>query len=56
MADSTAELIAARATTTATAHAFDLLVLLQLRTGNATDACAAKVGLLGLDAAETAEL
>jgi hypothetical protein len=49
-------LITARASPTPTAHALDILLLLQLRLGDAADARCAEVGFFGLDAAEAAEL
>ena len=45
------------ATSSASAiDALDNLILLEVLTGHATDASAVEVGLLGLDASETAEL
>ena len=49
-------LVIARAAPAPTADALDLLILLQLFSGHAADACAVEVGLLGLNAAQAAEL
>jgi hypothetical protein len=49
-------LIIARAAPASTADALNLLVLLQLFSGHAADACAVEVRLLGLDAAQAAQL
>jgi hypothetical protein len=49
-------LVIARAAPAPTADALDLLVLLQLFSGHAADACAVEVGLLGLDASQAAQL
>ena len=43
-------LVTARAAAASTADAFDLLVLLQLFSGHAADACAVEVRFLGLNA------
>lgn len=49
-------LIIARTASAATTDALDFLILLQLLPWHAADACAVEVGLLGLDAAQAAEL
>ena len=48
--------ITASASSASTIHALNDLVFLELLAGHATDASAVKVGLVGLDASETAEL
>jgi hypothetical protein len=49
-------LVVARTAPAPTADALNLLVLLQLFSGHAADACAVEVGLLGLDASQAAQL
>ena len=49
-------LIVARTASAPTADALDFLILLQLLPRHAADARAVEVGLLGLDAAQAAEL
>ena len=49
-------LITTTATPTPTTHTLDLLILLQLRSRHTADARAIEIGLLGLDAAEAAQL
>ena len=49
-------LIIARTAAAPTADAFNLLILFQLLPRHAADACAVEVGLLGLNAAQAAEL
>lgn len=49
-------LITARASSTATADTLDLLILFQLLPRHTTDACAVEVGLLSLNAPQTAKL
>jgi hypothetical protein len=52
----TRSLITARTASAATADALDFLILFQLLSRHAADACAVEVGLLGLDAAQAAKL
>jgi hypothetical protein len=49
-------LVTASTSAASAVDALDDLVLLELLARHATDACAVEVGLLGLDASETAEL
>jgi hypothetical protein len=53
---STRSLVTARTASAPTADALDFLILLQLLSGHAADACAVEIGLLGLDAAQATKL